>query len=189
MHGRVIVAVVASLLLIGCQPPEETEGSKPTAAKRVTTETETVVEQAMGPAEAASTSDLRALIASTGSVTFRSFGGRWIGMDGDTDLTFFEDGSLHMFEYGVGVTGYPGTYKIDAAGNVLVQLPTFNHGWPMMSLLKDAASLLLLPKQSGNDFVMGNRGGATFAGGQGSYWPFRPLNAKEQAFVLERIGK
>ncbi len=59
----------------------------------------------------------------------------------------------------------------------------------MMSLRKDLTSLLLVPAQNGNDFVMGNRGGATFTAGQDTYWPFRLLDPAEEAQVLKRIKK
>jgi len=122
-------------------------------------------------------------------VTFRSFGGKWIGMDGDTDLTFLPNGAVHMFEYGDAVTGYYGTYAFDPGGNITLQLPTFGHGWPVMSMRKDATSLLFVAARDGNDLVMGNRGGATLAPTQGKYWPFRSLALAEEAEVRERIKK
>jgi hypothetical protein len=141
------------------------------------------------PATYASATDLDALIAKQGSVTFRSFDGKWIGRDGDTDLTFLPKAAVHMFEYGVGVSGYHGTYAIDPRGNITLQLPTFGHAWPVMLLQRDATSLLLVPAQNGNGLVMGNRGGATFAPGQRTYWPFRPLDAAEEVQVRQRIKK
>jgi hypothetical protein len=172
MTRQTIVAATVWLLLAGCRPVNESAdhhvrkqpGTRPTNTLTATS-----------PITAASASELETMIARQGSVTFRSFDGKWIGIDGDTDLTFMPNGALRMFEYGYGVSGYRGTYKIDSAGRVTVRLPTFGHAWPAMWLQKDATSLLLTPARDGNGFVMGNRGGATFVQGQGTYWPFRPL--------------
>jgi hypothetical protein len=49
-----------------------------------------------------------------------------------------------------------------------------------MSLLNDTTSFLLVPAEDGGGLVMGTRGGVTFASGQGTYWPFRPLNPIER---------
>ena len=110
-------------------------------------------------------------------------------MDGDTDVTFLPTGAVHMFEYGIGVSGYHGTYTVDSRANIALQLPTFGHAWPVMVLQKDATSLFLVPAENGNGFVMGNRGGVTFAPGQPTYWPFRPLDPTEETQVRERIKK
>jgi hypothetical protein len=110
-------------------------------------------------------------------------------MDADTDLTFLPGGSAHMFEYGFAMSGYHGTYRINDKGEVTMQFPSFGHTWPIMILRRDSSSLLLQPKASGNDFVMGNRGGATIRSGQGSYWPFRPLSAADETKVREQFTK
>lgn len=177
-----LIVAATSLLLAACERRNESavaprKPDAPAVGGPVTT----------SPTTVAAGGDLDALIAKQGSVTFRSYGGKWIGLDGDTDLTFLPNGALHMFEYGYAVSGYRGTYQIDSAGRVTAQLPTFGHTWPAMSLRRDATSLLLVPEQSGTEFVMGNRGGATFVGGQPTYWPFRPLNTTEEARVRERI--
>lgn len=135
----------------------------------------------------ASVKDLDQLISSQGSVTFRSFNGKWIGMDCDTDLTFLPNGSIHMFEYGFAVSGYRGTYTMNSVGQVTVQLPTFRGPWPLMLMQKDSTSLLLMPAQNVNGIVMGNRGGATVVGGKGEYWPFRPVDATQEAYVRDRM--
>ncbi len=94
-----------------------------------------------------------------------------------------------MFEYGVDVSAYHGTYTVDSRGIIALQMPTFGHAWPVMVLQKDAMSLFLVPAKNGNGFVMGNRGGATFAPGQATYWPFRPLDPTEETRVRDRIKK
>ena len=101
-------------------------------------------------------------------------------MDGDTDLMFLPGGVAHMFEYGFAVSEYPGTYSVNAKGEVNTRFPTFGHPWPVMTLSRDATSLLLRPTGAGNGFMMGNRGGATILGGRGSYWPFRPVTLAEE---------
>jgi hypothetical protein len=178
---RFVIAGMAVCIVAGCRTAAES--ARPPSRRQPTT----APTNSPSPTAAGSAAELHALIAKHGSVTFRSFGGKWVGTDGDTDLTFLPGGAAHMFEYGVGVTGYHGTYAIDPRGNVTVQLPTFGHAWPVMSLRKEATSLLLVPAQDQDGFVMGNRGGATFARGRGTYWPFRPLNPAEGARVVGRI--
>src|SRR5688500_5222718 len=68
----------------------------------------------LGEVKSASAVDLDALIAERGSLTFLSWNGQWIGMDCDTGVTFLPGGDVHMFEYGYAMTGYRGTYAIDA---------------------------------------------------------------------------
>jgi hypothetical protein len=132
---------------------------------------------------------LDALVTNHGSTTFRSFEGEWIGADGDTDLTFFPKGEVHMFEYGVGLSSSRGAYTIEPSGRVTLQFPTFGNSWPAMLLQKDARSLLLVPVVDDPDVVFGNRGGVTTAPGPRGYWPFRPLAPTEQQVVLDRIEK
>jgi hypothetical protein len=136
---------------------------------------------------AASATDLDALIAKQSSVTFRSFNGKWIGMDGDTELMFLPNQNVLMIEFGYAVIGYSGTYKIDPSGQITLHLPTFGQAWPAMWLRKDSKSMLLIPVQHGNEFVMGNRGGATLNSEDGSYWPFRPLDAEDESKRREWI--
>jgi len=181
---RLTLTTFSVVMVMGCRDAQKS-APPPTSYQSSSVQPTT----APGPAAPASASDLAALIAKQGSVTFRSFGGKWVGMDGDTDLTFLPNGAVHMFEYGIGVTGYRGTYAIDPGGNITLQLSTFPEAWPVMSMQKDATSLLLVPARNGNDFVMGNRGGVTFAPGQGTYWPFRPLGPAEEAEVRESIKK
>jgi hypothetical protein len=177
----ITIAIAVPLTVAGCQRPTESDraGSQPTPS--------VAPPPTSGPVTSISGAELDALIAKQGSATFRSWNGKWIGMDGDTDLTFLPGGAVHMFEYGDGVASYAGTYAIDPNGNVTVQLPTFGHEWPAMSLGKDSTSMLLVPKEGGG-FVMGNRGGAILSG-QGTYWPFRPLTAAEEAQVRQRMEK
>src|SRR5690606_36752167 len=105
----------------------------------------------------ASAADLEALIAERGSLTFLSWNGQWIGIDGDTDITFLPGGEAHMFEYGFEMTGYRGTYAIDVEDTISLTLPACGHARPSMSLLKDDRSLLLVPKEEGEGNVVGNR--------------------------------
>jgi hypothetical protein len=150
-------------------------------AEAATRMAEEALQAQLAATVAAAASDLDALIARKNRTTFRSWNGNWIGMDGDTDLTFLPGGAAHMVEYGDGVSDYDGTYSIDDEGDVTMSFPAFGHAWPVMTLRRDSVSLLLLPKNAADGFIMGNRGGVTFLSGQGSYWPFRPPGAAEKA--------
>src|SRR5438874_12435583 len=38
-----------------------------------------------------------------GSITFRSWNGKWVGLDADTDLRFFPKQKIEMAEYGISI--------------------------------------------------------------------------------------
>ena len=143
---------------------------------------------AAAPAAALALDELESRVAKDGSLTFRSWNGKLIGMDSDTEITFLPNRVVHMTEYGYTPISYKGTYSVDAKGEVKAKFNRFNHEWPVMLVQKDSASLLLSAK-SGPEFVMGNRGGTYIPGGKGSYWPFRPVSPKEEAEIRQRIGK
>jgi hypothetical protein len=132
---------------------------------------------------------LNELITKNGLVTFRAWNGKRVGMDADTEITFLPEQRVHMTEYGYGVYSYEGSYRIDANGEVTSKFEGFGHEWPVMLLQQDSTSLLLRPKDPKTGFVMGNRGGAVIQGGRGTYWPFRPIPAQEQANVKLRLKK
>ena len=122
-----------------------------------------------------------------GSITFRSWNGKAIGMDCDTDLTFFPRGTVHMWEYGYVPTSYRGTYELSTTGRITVHFKNFPQGWPAMSLERDRQSLLLRPEDPSVSFMMGSRGGATMPGGGARYWPFRMLTDRDGKAVLKMI--
>jgi hypothetical protein len=189
--NRSILAVVI-VCIAGCRdgdkpasPPRRSQppSSQPATSPAVAA-SEASSQPTTPPAVAASEADLNALITKHGSVTFRSFDGKWIGRDSDTEVTFLPRGAVHVFKYGAAVNVYHGTYAIDPRGVITLKLPTYGGAWPAMSLLKDATSPFLVHAQDADGIVMGNRGGVTFA----PYFPFRPLNPGYEAQVRARIN-
>jgi hypothetical protein len=87
-------------------------------------------------------------------------------MDGDADVTFLPGGAVEMTRYSVGVQRFQGTYQLEPAGVVTVQLHAYNGVWPSMVLEKDKTSLILRPKDSKRQ------------GEDGAYWPFRQVERK-----------
>jgi hypothetical protein len=162
------VVAILFLTIVGCEPTTSAPGS----ANRPTV-----------------VSDLNDRIAKDGLLTFRSWSGKLLRTDSDTEITFLPEQRVHMTEYGFVVNSYDGSYRIDASGEVTAKFEDFRHEWPVMLLQKDSTSLLLRPKDPKVGFVMGNRGGATVLGDQGSYWPFRPISVQEQADVRQRLKK
>jgi hypothetical protein len=158
-----ILFAILSLAIAGCR---SLTPSSPT----LTSSTELVRSQR------SPISDFQEQAAHNGSITFRSWNGKWIGFDGDTDLRFLPDGRVEMIEYGVGVTVYSGRYQIGGTATLSVEFKDFDHPWPAMLLERDDKSLLLQRADGSNAFIMGNRMGATFSGG-GTYWPFRAIPA------------
>lgn len=105
------------------------------------------------PSVTTAINELESRVARDGSFTFRSWEGKSIGMDSDTEITFLPNQTVHMTEYGYVVTGYKGMYRINSKGEVTAKFDDFKHEWPIMLLQKDSISLLLRPKDS-LDFVM-----------------------------------
>jgi hypothetical protein len=132
-------------------------------------------------------SEFQGHIQRNGSITFRSWNGKALRMDSDTEMTFFPKNVVHMFEWGFTLASYSGRYEIQPAGRITVQLKGFNERWPDMRLDRDATSLLLRPADAAQGFVMGTRGGAYVPGDKGSYWPFRMLTANEEKEVQKMI--
>jgi len=121
--------------------------------------------------------ELENRVAGDGSVTFRSFEGKWIGTDIDMEIKFLPDHTVHMTQYGYVRTGYEGTYHINSKGEVTAEF--VGREWPIMLLQKDSISLLLRPKGS-SDCLVGKGGCVTIPGGIGHYWPFRPVSVSEK---------
>jgi hypothetical protein len=141
------------------------------------------------PATASSSaaSEFEQLVRDRGSVTFRSWNGQPLRMDSDTELTFYPDHSVHMFEWGYGLSSYFGSYDVKNDGRVVTRFKEFEQGWPVMIVYREGGTFVLRPADAGNNFVMGNRGGATIPGGKGSYWPFRMLTGEDEKEVLDMI--
>ena len=131
--------------------------------------------------------EFRDHIQRNGSVTFRSWNGKALRMDSDTELTFFPRNAVHMFEWGYTLTSYSGRYDLGPDGRITVRLKGFRERWPEMLLDRDTNSLLLRPADAAQGFVMGTRGGAYVPGDKGSYWPFRMLSGNEEKEAQKMI--
>ncbi len=131
------------------------------------------------PSVTAAITELENRVTRDGSVTFRSFEGKWVGTDIDTEITFLPNRVAHVMEYGYVRTGYKGTYSINSKGEVTASFHNTKREWPVMLLQKDSISLLLRPKGS-PDCLIGDSGCVTIPGGIGNYWPFRPVSISER---------
>jgi hypothetical protein len=124
-----------------------------------------------------------------GSISFRSWSGIAYRMDSDTELTFFANNSVYMFEWGIALMNYRGKYRIHADGTITLEFEKFNKTWPVMRIEEDSHSLLLRPAKNDVEFVMGNRGGATMPPSNNRYWPFRMLTGKDEEELLLMIRR
>jgi len=134
----------------------------------------------------AAVSEFKNLINTKGSVTFRSWSGKSLYPHNDTELTFFPNNAVHMFEYGYALGSYHGKYEVQPTGQISIRFVGYHHAWPDMVLGRDSISLLLQPADSNVDFVMGNRGSRTVPPVRG-YWPFRMLTGDDEKDVLKMI--
>jgi len=113
------------------------------------------------------------LLRRDGALTFRSWEGKRIGMDCDTDLRFFPGGKLEMVECGLGVVQYEGTYRLDFDGLLTTKFEGYDR-WPVMRLGSDERSLVL--SRSDGRRGMGWDGHQSGMTDGKSYWPFRPAS-------------
>jgi hypothetical protein len=142
---------------------------------------------AQPPAPSAAVAQFERLARDRGSVTFRSWNGRAFRTDSDTELTFYPDHSVHMFEWGFGLSSYRGSYHVHQDGRIVARFKQFDQEWPVMVVYRDGDALMLRPWDTDVNFVMGNRGRATIPGGKRTYWPFRMITGDDEQNVLEMI--
>jgi len=121
-----------------------------------------------------------AAFADSGGILFRSWDGRWIGMDSDSDIELHADGNAVLTEYGFAVSKFDGTYSITVAADgtasdLRLSLKDYRGTWPVMAVYSDQSKLLLIPTDGSAGFVFGNRAGATVPDDAGSFWPFRQI--------------
>ena len=119
--------------------------------------------------------------ASDGFISFRSWNGKWIGTDCDTEMELHSDGKAVLREYGYAIRTCVGTYAVTPAADeylprLTLQLNEYQNSWPKMVLYRDKSELLLMPSPDSTNFVFGNRAGATVPGDTGSFWPFRQID-------------
>lgn len=119
-------------------------------------------------------------------VFFRSWNGRWIGTDCDTEIELHPNGIAVLIEYGYAVNKYDGTYSVNELSNndnneseLCLTFPEYEGEWPPMAVYREGSDLLLIPTDSSLGFAFGNRSGATIPGGSGSFWPFRQVPIPE----------
>ena len=102
----------------------------------------------------------------TDSITFRSWNGKWIGTDCDTDVELKADGTAVLTEYSVAIYKYHGTYSISDLTKVSLKLRDYTSPYlPTMYLITDDSALLLVPADNSN---------------HAACWPLRQLPAKNE---------
>jgi hypothetical protein len=121
------------------------------------------------------------------SVPFRSWNGKWIGTDCDTEIVLHRDGRVSLTEFGYGVDDYEGRFTIESDATITLDLKDYGSDWPRMSLYKDESSLLLIPADGKAGFLFGDRAGATVPNDAGTFWPMRQLPPAE-AFPRKAAG-
>jgi hypothetical protein len=116
-------------------------------------------------------------ISTSKSLVFLSWNGKWIGTDCDTEIEFFPDHSVVLTEFGVGVEKFKGSYSISSESVITLSLSGYRAKWPGTRVWKDGKDLLLAPSDGSNNFIFGERGGATLMG-DGTFWPFRQVEPR-----------
>jgi hypothetical protein len=139
------------------------------------------------PLDSNTVSVFQEIIRTDGAVTFRSWEGKALRKDSDTEFAFFPEGRVEMLEYGFGLTRYAGSYEILGHGQIAVRLEGRGENWPDMQLERDGSTLLLRPMDPKVGFVMGNRGGVVISADDGSYWPFHEVTGGEKSEILATL--
>ncbi len=106
------------------------------------------------------------LLAKEGRIEFRSWNGKWIGTDCDTDIVLRSGGIVEVVEYADAIARYEGKFQLDNDGVVSLHFEGIQTHWPVLMLEKDAKSLILRPKDRKVESEASGRRGY-------GYWPFR----------------
>ncbi len=112
-------------------------------------------------------------------LVFRSFNGKWIGSDNDTEFVFRPDGRVTLVEYDVALFKYEGEYKIDQQGELVIKMYDYEFGPPNLLLRNDGVSLFLIPSHGGLDFSEDSDPPEEVIAQIGRYWPFRAVQRDE----------
>jgi hypothetical protein len=134
---------------------------------------------------AATPFDLNEFVTERGSLTFRSYDGKCIGSDCDTEITFMPDQVAYLVGFNDDVAGYKCTYTIDSKGQVRLQFLNSPYEWLVMVLRRDATSLLLRPC-GWREGVFTSRAERSR---RGKYWPFRPVSEDEETRTREELNR
>ena len=175
-----IIGIALINPLGGCRPgsnahisPVAERGAPPGLARHPTS-SPTTEDVAQPPV-----AEFRQHLADNGSITFRSFNGKAYRMDCDLEMTFFPDGSAHVFDYGLSLEGHTGSYRVEPEGRITAEFTRFSDGHMAMILQRDTNSLLLKPADHHTRYVMGND--------PNEFWPFRPIDGDDEREVLRRV--
>src|SRR5262245_18763210 len=95
------------------------------------------------------------------------------GMDSDAKITLSSNKQVEVTEYGYAVQTYKGTYSVDGAGAIRVELRDYRAKWPTMYLYTSPKGAYLFPTDKDPAFRVGARAGAVETGSMPPYWPFR----------------
>ncbi len=87
--------------------------------------------------------EFAATLARSGEVVFESWNGELRGTDSDALLYFRRDSDVILEERGVGIRTFEGSFRVDDAGLVVLDLPGFEGSWPTMRLGRDGQELVL----------------------------------------------
>ncbi len=134
---RITLLFLAMLISCGCGRNETTSSAKATKVTDL---------PGLQNAKPGTSNDLLNYIERHGSASFRSHDGKWIGTDGDFELTFLPDGIVHVVEYGLDIVEERGRYTIDNDGKLELHLQEFVYDWSQLFLMTDGVSLILLPQ-------------------------------------------
>ena len=83
-------------------------------------------------------------VANRGSITFRTWNGKLVGRDADAELTFFRDGSAHLFDWGISGERFWGTYHVHPDGSLAIWFEDHRNEWPVMIVHRDGDGALRL---------------------------------------------
>jgi hypothetical protein len=156
IYAQLLGPVSLLMLLAGCQTVITSVASK----------------RAENPA---AVTEFESRIAKSGSVTFRSWSGRALRSDNDTELTFLLNNAVHMFQWGLALRSFTGTYALEPGGRVTLEFKGYEKKWPHMVLDQALGSLELEPEEpQKNDEWLG-------------YWTFRMLAGDDEENVLKML--
>lgn len=119
---------------------------------------------------------LEGLIVKNQRAKFVSRDGTCYCVDSDTIISFEENNTVILGEYGYTYVGYSGTYEISEDGILSLNLPAYPKIWPKMQMSFDGQDYRLHTTDKDNSFILGGRSGAAVSSDMKPFWPFRLIS-------------
>ena len=137
------------------------------------------------------TETLKWLSAQSVGATFFNFnGGQRVVYDLSVEIALSSNKKVKVVEYGLGLSKYFGTYSVDTAGAIHIELRNYHDKWPDMYLYSNHNGIFLFPTDKklafdeNSEFQGGGQLAANVLPKVVPYWPFRKVQFVSDSLLL-----